>query len=202
MNNFLKELTNIINDIPIDVPFIKKTIENNVERLVFLLWGKDADYEGPLYDKYEDNEWLTISLLISNWLLESYNEIKKNKKIVEYDIKVFFQKENITKLSLYTIKKIIEHELIPNIDSELVLGYINAYENTEMIRTVIENEVERLIEAMYDLILNNCMCCNKNKGKKILEQRSYEHGKVSKIVNRQIKLNRIIHCVEEEKKEE
>lgn len=202
MNNFLKELSVIINDIPIEIPFIKKTIENNVERLVFLLCGKNSDYEGPLYDKYEDNEWLTISLLISNWLLESYNEIKKNKKIAEYNIKVFFQKENITKLSLYIIKKIIEHALIPNIDSKLVLGHINAYENTEMIRIVIENEVERLIEAMYDLILNNCMCCNKNKGKKILEQRSYEHGKVSKIVNRQIKLNRIIHCVEEGKKEE
>lgn len=191
----MDKLIKIIDETPVNINIIRRILIQQTERLYFLLWGKDNSYEGPLYDKYEENEWFSITILITNWLIECYEKINKNKNILENETKEFFSKNNITKLSLHIVKQIIQEGLIYNVDKKQIIMYIEIYEKSEVARNIIENEIEKLVESLYDLIIDKCCGYSKINVTKKLQEKSVMHGKVAKIANRQIKLNNLTKSI-------
>jgi len=168
-----------------------------------LLWGKDNDYEGPLFNSYEANEWVVILLLISNWLLEVYDKISNNSKSIKYEINQFMTKQNISNISIYIIKEIIKLDLIPGINTQKILQNISLYENNGIIRELIEDSIYKIIDEIENLIMNGCQfkCCmsKKSNTKKIVMAKSKDIGKMSKMINRSIHVNNLIQIKIEKK---
>lgn len=92
-----------------EIAFLRDHLVKHVERIYSLLWG----FNGPFADGYQLQDWLSVTLLLSNWLIEVFNNVNKNKK--EYiKVKNYFDKNpaRIAKIVCDIAYKIVDKDLI------------------------------------------------------------------------------------------
>lgn len=152
---------------------IKPYISDKLNRLEYLLWEKDEKYEGPLYDGYQENEWISISILIGIWFMEIYQTVKLNKKNIQQSsglvnqnidelIDNFFSKQNISILSCKLIHLILDMNLVPmnNTQKQLILISLMNSQTLLVIQEGLEKNVDK-IKNLVNNVLNSCFnCCN------------------------------------------
>lgn len=137
----------------------KQKFIERIDRLDYLLWGKTADYEGPLYDGFQPNEWAFIAILVGAWLIETYKLTSSTEK--QDLINSLFSKENMTSLAIQLIKKIVENQLIKTTDQDK--KNMEVFLATLTIKNFIQNELGDKLNATRDLLLDLAMCCGSSK---------------------------------------
>lgn len=75
MDEVIEKLSDIIQEIDIDdkIVFIRKYLLKHVDRLYQLLWG----FNGPFADGYQLQDWMAVTLLVSNWIMEVIADVQK-----------------------------------------------------------------------------------------------------------------------------
>jgi hypothetical protein len=63
-------------DLDEDISFLKDNLLMHVGRVYNLLWG----YNGPFADGYQLQDWVSVSVLLGNWIGEVLNDVNKNKQ--------------------------------------------------------------------------------------------------------------------------
>lgn len=158
---------------------IKPIIVDSSERIVDLLWAKTNIYEGPLYDGLQNNDWSVISVLVGNWLLESYINITKNNENLKTDIDTFYNKHYMVKFSLNLLRGLVSEGLVDNLN-EKDIASLNA------LSVFTETNFQGLLNAFENLFQGACTCfgTRKSKVQNELEQMSEKQGLLATSMNR------------------
>jgi len=157
---------------------IQPVIMGNIERLGFLMWGKSASYEGPLHNGLQRNDWPLITVLVSNWLMESYVDLMKHKDVLKEDIDIFYDKQYMAKFSINLLKGLIKNGAISGITEQEV----------EVLDT-LDKFIMTDIQVIIDFAERTGGCCgcfgsgNKNL-KTELQDMSVKQGTLATSVNK------------------
>lgn len=136
----------------------KKKFVGRVDRLDYLLWGKTMEYEGPLYDGFQPNEWAFIAVLVGAWLIETYKLTKASKQEL---IDSLFSKENMASLSIQIIKKIVANQLIKTTEQDR--KNMEIFLATLTIKNFIQNELSTTLDDTRGLLLLLACCCGASR---------------------------------------
>lgn len=134
---------NSINDLPEFFKLIQKDVLTNTTRLHYLLYGKDNKYEGPLYNDLQKNEWAMLTLLISNWLIETIHLIQpsiyKTNALLLLD-------SNLPLVASKIIIAFIENDVIPmsNEDKLIVITFLQNQYLINFLHTQIETVLSKI----------------------------------------------------------
>ncbi len=120
-------------------------------RLYYLLYEKDRNYEGPLYNGLQKNDWTMITFLVTNWIIET---LHINSKIKYEKIKKDLIDYGVTKFAIQIIKALIIKDIIEMQQSEkpLVLLFLD----NEEILHFVNNQIEKIITK-----ISNCCISRK-----------------------------------------
>lgn len=168
MNSTLVEILQSTNN-----PLIHNLNDNNlltkyVNRLEFLLWGDTKRYKGPLADGFQQFEWISISLLISDWLVETIVDAKNTTTQIIID-EIRQNPQEIASFTLEFLTKLIERDII-KIDSEHKQKILLFLQN-EMVVNAVLTHADDLLVIMEKIITATCnFCKRKNKIKQISER--------------------------------
>jgi hypothetical protein len=179
------KINEIINNVPISIKIVKDVLINRSDRLIYLLWTKNENYEGPLFNSYQENEWSSIIILLGDWLLESYIELMKKKKNITKEVKDLFEVNNIVKLSTYILKSILESSILGNKNMLDNLGILNNLDKFPKIFEMLRTEISEHMNLITNLT-DGCCCtgkCNVNKVLKNMFKLAEETGKISAKIN-------------------
>lgn len=178
----------IIIDILTNLEMPSKTIEKhligNVERFVYLLWGKSDRYEGPLFDGLQKNEWSIVTVLVGNWAMESYIDFLKDEMVLKEDINLFMSKQYLANFSISLLKGVLKSGLVPGTDeTELII--LDKIQQIPSIYKFIEEDLDKL-KGEVDLLFKSSCCgtCNYKKIKKQILVLSNDKGALATIINR------------------
>ena len=137
----------------------KQKFVKRIDRLDYLLWGKSLEYEGPLYDGFQPNEWAFIAVLVGAWFIETYKLYRNSSK--QENLDSLFTKENISNLSIQLIKKIVKNQLIKTTEQDK--KNMEIFLATMTIKNFIENELSDTIIATKNLLMELGCCCGISK---------------------------------------
>lgn len=164
-NEQLKNILSSIQDLP---EFLKQ--ENQISRLYYLLYGKDKDYEGPLYNGLQENEWSMISLLIANWVMEVFHQVKPK------ELKRNVNNKNLTIIASTILIALIKNKIIPLPEGK-----------EDIVISILENtDVLNFVNNQLELILNKIQyyCCGIiPPSKKSIMQITNETGNKCTLIN-------------------
>ena len=175
MNDTLKEIVS-----EVGVSFLHELTDNldkYILRLEFLLWGKTKTYTGPLADGFETYEWISISLLLSDWLIETMVDanLHNNASIVIKELR-----ENPKEIAAFTLElltKLIEHDVIKIDKKREVLMFLQ----NQMIINAIFTHADDVIDVVKKIFNKTCNYCRKkNKIIKITERDGNKAYKLSR----------------------
>lgn len=141
----LKNILSSMEDLP---EFFKQNQENlarESSRLYYLLYGKDKDYEGPLYNGLQENEWSMITLLISSWVIETTHKIKP--KEYNKNIRQLFFDHNVTEYACKILITLINNNIIPISNDDHKQKIISLLGNQKIIQFV-NNQVEMILNKI------------------------------------------------------
>ena len=133
-----------IQDLPEFFKLIQSDISTHSSRLVYLLYGKDNNYEGPLYNGLQKNEWAMITLLISNWLIETIHSVKPR----EYDqhIHELFFQYNLTEVATKIVIVLINSDIFPLSPEEKLI--VLALLHSEHTISFLNNQIESILNKL------------------------------------------------------
>lgn len=175
--NILKEL-----DMPSDT--IRKHLVGNIDRFVHLLWGKTDNYEGPLYDGLQKNEWSIVTVLIGNWSMESYIDFLKDEHVLKQDIELFMTKQYLANFSFSLVKSILKEGLVPGTD-QTEIEILDKIQQIPSIYKFIEEDLDKLKREVESLFQSCCWGkCNYGKIKKQILSWSDDKGTLATIINK------------------
>jgi hypothetical protein len=157
----IDDMITIIKNIDEMPDFLKENgiIIKECLRLYYLLYEKDANYEGPLYDGLQKNDWTMILFLLTNWLVESIHDISKIKFI---QIKQQIAYNKLIHLAIIIIKKFIENNIISIDETE-----------KPFVLLLLENKqiIDFVQDQLYNFVnkINNC-CTNTKSIQKLTNE--------------------------------
>ena len=173
--NIIKESSN---------PFLSEigdNLDKHIARLEFLLWGNTDIYMGPLVDGFDEHEWISISLLLSDWLMEVLVSVN-NSTSVSYEIieELRTNPNQIAGLTLEILTKLIEKDVIKTNKKHEILLFL---QNQLVINAVISH-ADELVEKVQNIITTTCgWCKNKKNITKITEMSGTKAYKASKALS-------------------
>lgn len=164
MNTLQKIINTInsINDLPDFFKLIQTDISKHSTRLYYLLYGKDNNYEGPLYNGIQETEWPMITLLITNWLIETIHLIKPDDYKKKIQQKLFLE-YNIITVATKIVIAFLKNNIFPISDDDK--NYIILILENEYIIKFLNNEVE----IIFNKIKQSCGCCFSTSKKSIIK---------------------------------
>lgn len=169
----LQQITDALNSLE-DLPDFFKQIQNDISthssRLYYLLYGKDNKYEGPLYNGLEKNEWTMITLLVSNWLVETIHDISPIK--YQQNIHKLFYEYNLTQVAAKIVVSFIEQEIfiLKSDEQALVIALLG----NEKIINFLNNQLETILNK-----INSCCGCLPPRHKTIVKITNETGNKVT-----------------------
>jgi hypothetical protein len=147
----LQQISDALNSIE-NLPDFFKQIQNDLTthstRLYYLLYGKDNKYEGPLYNGLEKNEWTMITLLVSNWLVETIHDISPRK--YQQNIRKLFYEYNLTQVAIKIVVSFIDQGIFP-IDNEDEKAVIITLLNNPQIVNFLNKQLESILNRIQKL---------------------------------------------------
>lgn len=150
----LQQITDALNSIE-DLPDFFKQLQNDLSthsgRLYYLLYGKDNHYEGPLYNGLEKNEWTMITLLVSNWLVETIHNISPRK--YQQNIHKLFYEYNLTQVAIKIVVAFIEQDILPVESEEEKIVVLTLLNNPQIV-----NFLNKQLETILNRIQKLCGC--------------------------------------------
>jgi len=140
----ISDAINSIQDLPEFFKLIQSDIATHSTRLVYLLYGKDNNYEGPLYNGLQNNEWTMITLLVSNWLIETIHSVKP-REYNQHIRELFFQ-YNLTEVSIKIVIVLINSGIFPLSLEEkaIVLALLHSQHTISFLNNQIESILNQL----------------------------------------------------------
>ncbi len=145
----INQLLSSLDDLPEFFKQIQNDLVQNSERLFYILYAKNDNYEGPLYNGLQDNEWPMITLLVANWLVEVIHKVKPSA--YKQNIDRLFYEYNITEVACKILRSLIKGNLIP-----IPVG------NQDFVLSILENpQVINFVNNQLEIILNKFQswCC-------------------------------------------
>jgi hypothetical protein len=163
---------------------IEKHLVGNIDRFINLMWGKTDNYEGPLYDGLQKNEWSLVTVLVGNWAMESYVNFLKDGQVLKTDIDLFMTKQYLANFSISLLKGILKAGLVPGTDeTEIII--LDKIQQIPSIYKFIEDDLGKL-KGDVDLLFKSS-CCGTWNYKKIKKQillLSDDKGTFATIINK------------------
>lgn len=174
----IKTLIDILQEIEYPNDAIKPVIIDKCERLYILMWEKTDAYTGPLFDGFQKTDLPVITVLLGNWLMESYIDVMKNKQILKKDLDDFYNKTFITGFSIQLFKGIVSHDMIEGIG----LADLEVFER---LHDFIESDMQDILNLAEQLLIGRCCGCfgNKNASKKLQEMSDNKGNDISNATN-------------------
>ena len=140
------------------------------ERLHHLLWGKTSSYTGPLADGYQTHEWISISLLLSDWLVEMLTEANiRNEQVKSVIEGMRNDPQAVASFTVEFLTKLIERDVIQTKDKQQVLLFLQ----NKLVVNVLLNHVDDLLGYAEAAVSSSCGWC-KNKS---MKKKSEEDGR-------------------------
>lgn len=184
----VKEITEgvvkVLNELDTHSETIRKYLVDHSSRLVHLLWGNTDEYEGPLFDGLQKNEWSIITVLVGNWVMEVYTDVLKDKDVLRDDILMFFSKQYLANFCFSLLKGIVKSGLVPGAGED-ALKSIDLIMRIPAIYKFIEDDLRIVIGQVDDLL--NQICCSKSNKKKIIKsikELSDKQGALATLLNK------------------
>lgn len=148
--NKLEQIHQVLRNLE-DLPEFFQQIQNDLvkyyERLYYLLYAKNDNYEGPLYNGLQDNEWSMITLLVANWLIEVIHNVKPSA--YKQSIDKMLYEHNITQVASKILISLIKNNIIPV-----------PKEKQGIILAILENpDVLNFVNNQLEIILNKLKSC-------------------------------------------
>ena len=160
---------------------LKDQLHPYAERLHFLLWGKTTKYVGPLADGYQPSEWISISLLLSDWLVEMISEARVNEDEVKSVVmELRNDPESVAAFAIEFLTKLIEQDVIKTANKNEVLLFLQ----NQLVLNMLLNHVDDLFNLAEYTITSSCGWCNKSQ--KELRKTSEEDGRYAYQANRRL----------------
>lgn len=178
--NYHESLIKIVKTLDIPDSF-KKDLIGNISRIYKLLWGPG----GPFADGYQFSDWLSVSLLVSNWIMEivadipARNEFNKLREIIKDN------PEYIARVGAKFTVGLIDHELIeiPDPQAKMIIKFI--LNSKTFIPTVIQN-INTCISVLDSVCENCCL---------IATRKNSQAKKIKKLTKVQITRSRETHDI-------
>lgn len=140
--------------------------EKYINRLEFLLWGNTNKYKGPLADGFETYEWISISLLLSDWLVETIVDAQHLTSQIVID-EIRKNPGEIAEFTIELLTKLIERDVIKVPNKNEVLLFLQ----NEIVVNTLVSHADDLLNILEKLITITCGFCKKtNKIQKISEK--------------------------------
>ncbi len=137
-----------------------------VKRLEFLLWGDTTKYKGPLADGFEKYEWISISLLLSDWLIETMVEARHITSQIVID-ELRNNPSNIAAFTIELLTKLIERDVIKIEQKQKILLFLQ----NEMVINVVISHADDILAVMDKIITATCNLCKKKNTIKNISER-------------------------------
>ena len=165
----LQQITDALNSLD-NLPEFFKLIQDDLathsSRLYYLLYGKDKNYEGPLYNGLDKNEWTMITLLVSNWLIETIHDISPSQ--YQKNIHKLFYEYNLTQVAAKIVIAFINEGIFPVNGEEEKLLIITLLGNEHIIN-FLNNQVEGILNKIQSTIHCLLPFCSKPSHKNIVK---------------------------------
>jgi len=128
----------------------KVHLASNGERLYELLWGS----HGPFSDGYQLQDWIAVTALVSNWMMEVLVNISHIKK--DYNKLKEFINEHPEYIAIFTCDffvELIDHGIIKfDEETKILVKYL--LKSKVLIPSLVNG-----INAIIDVITEQCNCC-------------------------------------------
>jgi hypothetical protein len=131
------------------------SLKARVNELDDLLWSKSLDYEGPLYDGYQHNEYRALSVLITSWVMESYGLVFKVKGNEVEKVKAVFRSEKLLVFARLFLGSMFKQSLI-DVGSAKAEALVKELEET--LTAEVYDRVSALTGLYDDAIGSFCGC--------------------------------------------
>jgi hypothetical protein len=160
--NIHEKLGLIMKDLNLDkdISFLKDNLLSHVDRLYQLLWG----FNGPFADGYQLQDWVSVSLLLGNWIVEVLNDVNKNKR--DYNkIRDFLGKNPgcIAQIVCDIAYEIVNNDLLPmDPQAKIVAKFILS--SKTLVPTIMEH-----VDTLLNIIEEQCCCCMFKKSNKSIK---------------------------------
>lgn len=155
-------LIEIIKDIGHPIFYdIDYNLPKYVDRLEFLLWGKTEKYIGPLSDGFEEYEWISISLLLSDWLIEIFTDARVHEFSIINQIRD--NPQEIASFTIELLSKLIYHDIIKTNKKAEVLLFLQ----NELVINTVTSHADEILLIIENIISKTCGFCCSNKTQKI-----------------------------------
>ncbi len=175
----LQQITDALNALD-DLPEFFKLIQNDLSthsaRLYYLLYGKDSHYEGPLYNGLDKNEWTMITLLVSNWLIETIHDISPSQ--YQKNIHKLFYEYNLTQVAAKIVIAFINEGIFP-VGSDEEKDLIVALLGNQQIMNFLNNQIEEILNKIQSTIRCILPWCSSPSHKKIVNITNETGNKVT-----------------------
>jgi hypothetical protein len=140
---------------------LKELFYHHSRRFYNILWGPGA----PLEDGYQMHDWVSISILTTNWFIEVLADSKMDDLINYLDANPHV----IADILLQILYHIVDKNLVvlPDNSKHIALMFLSSQ---VLIPTIIDTYI------VLSSILHNCHCCGKSKKikRKIQEKTHYQ----------------------------
>lgn len=156
---------------------IRECIVDRASRIVHLLFDKTDNYEGPLHNGLQNNDWPSITVLVGNWLTESYMTMVRDSSLLTQDVELFYDRKYMTKFSMTFMRYVMESDIIDGVSPEDL-------KKLEVFYNIVEGDIGSVLEVVEKTIQSTC--CSSFRMSKItskLESLSEKQGLLATSLN-------------------